>query len=126
MLINLGFGAYTGSAIPAATTLSVTCTNGTSYNVALNPGTASGATVTTRAMSGPGGATLNYARKLLLDSAEKFQNSAKQARVRSCNPEFNPKPRRAQTDLRAISHNRDAPLDKTSILTNTLESSPTT
>jgi spore coat protein U-like protein len=40
--------------------VSVTCSNGTSYNVGLNAGTASGATVTTRAMSGPGSATLNY------------------------------------------------------------------
>lgn len=58
---NLGFGTYTGSAIPATTTLSVTCTNGTTYNVGLNAGTASGATVTTRAMTGPASATLNYA-----------------------------------------------------------------
>jgi spore coat protein U-like protein len=47
--------------IATTTSLSVTCTNGTSYNVGLNAGTASGATVTTRAMTGPGGATLSYA-----------------------------------------------------------------
>ena len=58
---NLGFGTYTGSAVAATTTLSVTCTNGTTYNVGLNAGTASGATVTTRAMTGPASATLNYA-----------------------------------------------------------------
>lgn len=58
---NLGFGNYSGSAVAISTTLSVTCTNGTTYNVGLNAGTASGATVATRAMSGPGGATLNYA-----------------------------------------------------------------
>lgn len=58
---NLGFGTYTGTAIPATTTLSVTCTNGTTYNVGLNPGTATGATVTTRAMTGPASATLSYA-----------------------------------------------------------------
>jgi spore coat protein U-like protein len=57
---NLGFGNYSGSAIATTTSLSVTCTNGTSYNVGLNAGTASGATVTTRAMTGPGGATLGY------------------------------------------------------------------
>lgn len=58
---TLGFGTYTGSVLSISTTLSVTCTNGTTYNVGLNPGTASGATVSTRAMTGPGGATLNYA-----------------------------------------------------------------
>jgi spore coat protein U-like protein len=58
---TLAFGTYTGSAIPMTTTLSVTCSSGTTYNVGLNAGTASGATVTARAMTGPGGATLNYA-----------------------------------------------------------------
>ena len=58
---NLGFGTYTGSAIAAATSVSVTCTNATSYDVGLNAGTASGATVSSRAMTGPGGATLSYA-----------------------------------------------------------------
>jgi spore coat protein U domain-containing protein, fimbrial subunit CupE1/2/3/6 len=58
---NLGFGSYSGSAVATSTTLSVTCTNGTSYNIGLNAGTAAGATVTTRAMTGPGGATLSYA-----------------------------------------------------------------
>ena len=58
---NLGFGTYSGSVVSISTTLSVQCTNGTTYNVGLNPGTASGATVTTRAMTGPGSATLNYA-----------------------------------------------------------------
>jgi spore coat protein U-like protein len=58
---NLGFGTYTGSVIAATTTVSVTCTNGTTYNVGLNPGTATGATVTTRSMIGPGGATHSYA-----------------------------------------------------------------
>jgi spore coat protein U-like protein len=58
---SLGFGTYTGSVLSISTTLLVTCTNGTTYNIGLNPGTASGATVSTRAMTGPGGATLNYA-----------------------------------------------------------------
>ena len=57
---NLAFGTYTGSAIAVSTNLSVTCTNGTTYNVGLNAGTASGATVTARAMTGPASATLNY------------------------------------------------------------------
>lgn len=58
---NLAFGTYSGSAIAMTTTLSVTCTNGTTYNVGLNAGTASGATVATRAMTGPASATLGYA-----------------------------------------------------------------
>jgi spore coat protein U-like protein len=47
--------------IAATTTVQVTCTNTTPYNVGLNPGTAIGATVTTRKMTGPASATLNYA-----------------------------------------------------------------
>lgn len=58
---NLSFGAYTGSVMTAASTLSVDCTTNTPYNIGLNAGTSAGATVTTRAMTGPGGATLAYA-----------------------------------------------------------------
>jgi len=55
----LAFGTYTGAQNQATTTLSVTCTNTTPYNVGLNPGATSGATVTTRQMLN-GAATLNY------------------------------------------------------------------
>jgi spore coat protein U-like protein len=48
----LSFGAYTGTVLPATSTITVNCTGGTTYNVGLNPGTASGATVTTRKMTG--------------------------------------------------------------------------
>jgi len=37
---NLGFGTYSGTVINLSTTLSVTCTNSTPYNVGLNAGTA--------------------------------------------------------------------------------------
>lgn len=57
----LAFGTYTINQVNATTTLSVTCTNGAPYNVGLDAGTSSGATVTTRKMSGPAGALLNYA-----------------------------------------------------------------
>ena len=57
---TLAFGTYTGVQIAATSTLQVTCTNTTPYNVGLNPGTATGATVTTRKMTGPASATLNY------------------------------------------------------------------
>ena len=57
---GLSFGTYTGVVANSTSTVSVTCTNTTTYNVSLNPGTASGATVTTRKMGGPSGALLNY------------------------------------------------------------------
>jgi spore coat protein U-like protein len=57
----LSFGTYTGVVANATSNVSVTCTNTTAYNVSLNPGTATGATVTTRKMTGPSGALLNYA-----------------------------------------------------------------
>jgi spore coat protein U-like protein len=57
----MGFGTYTGVAIPTTSTVSVTCTNTTPYNVGLNPGIATGATVTARKMTGPAGALLAYA-----------------------------------------------------------------
>ena len=64
---NLSFGTYTGTAATGQSTVSVTCTNTTPYNVGLDQGTSTSATVTTRAMTGPSGATLNYA--LYQDSA---------------------------------------------------------
>ena len=64
---NLNFGNYTGAQLPATTTLSVGCTSGTSYNVGLNAGTGSGATVTLRKMTGPAGALLDY--RMFSDSA---------------------------------------------------------
>jgi spore coat protein U-like protein len=58
---SLNFGNYSGTLISATSTISVTCTNGTTYNVGLNAGTATGATVTTRKMTGPASAHLSYA-----------------------------------------------------------------
>jgi len=57
---SLAFGTYTGVALPGTTTVSVTCTSTTPYNISLNAGTAAGATVTTRNMTGPAGAVINY------------------------------------------------------------------
>jgi spore coat protein U-like protein len=57
----LAFGSYSGAVVNATTTLSVTCTNTTPYNVGLSAGSGSGATVTSRKMTGPGGASLDYA-----------------------------------------------------------------
>jgi spore coat protein U-like protein len=57
---SLAFGAYTGTTLTATTVVSVTCTNTTPYNVALNAGTGTGATVTSRKMTGPGAVLINY------------------------------------------------------------------
>jgi len=56
----LAFGTYTGVVDNATSTVSITCTNTTPYNVALNPGT-TGTTVTARKMAGPSSSVLNYA-----------------------------------------------------------------
>ena len=56
----LGFGNYTGVVDPASSTVTVTCTNTTPYNVGLSAGLATGATVTTRSMTGPAAALLGY------------------------------------------------------------------
>ncbi len=60
---SLDFGNYDPTSVTdldASTTLDVLCTIGTSFTVGLSAGTASGATVTTRAMTN-GGDTLDYA-----------------------------------------------------------------
>jgi spore coat protein U-like protein len=61
---NLGFGNYTGTVINSTSTISVSCTSSTAYNVGLNQGLATGATVTTREMNitqpGTAGKGLNY------------------------------------------------------------------
>ncbi|MGH7084442.1 MAG: Csu type fimbrial protein [Acetobacteraceae bacterium] len=55
----LAFGNYSGVAVAQQTTLLVQCTPSTHYNVGLNAGTGSGATTTTRVMTG-GPGTLDY------------------------------------------------------------------
>jgi spore coat protein U-like protein len=63
----LAFGTYTGAVATSTSAVSVTCTNTTPYNVGLSAGLATGATVTTRQMTGPASALLGYA--LFSDSA---------------------------------------------------------
>ena len=63
----LSFGTYTGLTLNSTATLSVTCTNSTTYDVGLDAGTATGASTTNRSMTGPGGALLSY--ELDTDSA---------------------------------------------------------
>jgi spore coat protein U-like protein len=67
----LDFGDYAGLALAGTTTVSVTCTNTTAWNLGLDAGQSAGATTTTRQMTGPGGATLAYG--LFLDSAHTQQ-----------------------------------------------------
>jgi spore coat protein U-like protein len=55
---NLAFGTYTKALINSTSTISVTCTNTTTYNVGLSAG--AGGSVTTRKMPGPGGYSLGY------------------------------------------------------------------
>lgn len=47
----LAFGSYAGTALNVSTTISVTCTNTTPYNVGLTQGNGSGASVTNRLMT---------------------------------------------------------------------------
>jgi spore coat protein U-like protein len=63
----LSFGTYSGLLINMTSAITVTCTNTTTFNIGLNSGTATGATVTTRKMTSPASATLNYT--LFQDSA---------------------------------------------------------
>lgn len=65
---SLNFGTYTGAVLDATSTLTITCSNTTPYNVGLGVGTGTTSTVTNRKMSGPASAILNYAL---------FRNSAR-------------------------------------------------
>jgi spore coat protein U domain-containing protein, fimbrial subunit CupE1/2/3/6 len=62
---TLNFGNYNPtatSALNGSTTVTLTCTPGSSYNIAMNAGSGSGATTTLRQMTlGGGSATLGYA-----------------------------------------------------------------
>lgn len=66
---DLDFAAYDpgGSAVPGQSSITVHCTNGTTWNVGLNAGVFSGATTSTRKMTGPGSFALAYG--LFTDSA---------------------------------------------------------
>lgn len=57
----LAFGAYTGAVNNTNGSLSLTCTDGDTYTVALNIGTGSGASFTNRVLTNPSPAgTMNY------------------------------------------------------------------
>jgi spore coat protein U-like protein len=57
---DLDFGDYTSVQLDGQSQITVTCTNTATWNVGLNAGTCTGATVTTRCMTGPGTSVLNY------------------------------------------------------------------
>jgi len=56
----LAFGNYTGAVATTSSTLTVTCSNSTAYNIGLSVGSGTNATVTTRSMTGPNSASLSY------------------------------------------------------------------
>lgn len=58
---SVNFGNYTGVINNATGGIEVNCTNGTAYNISLNPGSFGGATVTTRQMTGTPSGSLAYA-----------------------------------------------------------------
>lgn len=57
---NLAFGTYAGVQKDAQSQISLTCTNFAAWSLGLNAGTFAGATVTTRKMTGPSGASMSY------------------------------------------------------------------
>lgn len=65
--LAFGTSGVIQSAITATSTIGVQCTNTTPYNVGLDAGISSGATITTRKMSGGAGAAVSY--QLYSDSA---------------------------------------------------------
>jgi spore coat protein U-like protein len=57
---DLAFPDYTEAQLDQQSEIEVNCTNSAIWNVGLDAGTFAGATVTTREMTGPAGAHLNY------------------------------------------------------------------
>lgn len=58
--LDFGSTGVLSGATQASSEISVTCTTSTPYQIGLNAGSGSGATVTNRLMTGPGGATIAY------------------------------------------------------------------
>jgi spore coat protein U-like protein len=59
-VVPMAFTAYTGALLSSTTTVSITCTNTTPYNVGLSAGLATGASVTTRKMTNTGSQVIGY------------------------------------------------------------------
>jgi spore coat protein U-like protein len=64
---NLNFGPYSGVLVDAESSVSPTCSTGTPYTIGLTQGTATGATVSNRSMTGPAAELLHY--ELFQDSS---------------------------------------------------------
>ena len=56
----MAFGNYSSSQLDSTASVLVTCSNGTTYNVGLDAGSGSGASVSSRKMTGTSGTTLDY------------------------------------------------------------------
>jgi spore coat protein U-like protein len=56
----LNFGVYADAQVDGQSTITVTCTNTTGWEVGLNEGSSAGATIGNRRMTGPGPSNLNY------------------------------------------------------------------
>lgn len=69
--LNFGSHGLLTTNIDQTSNITVQCTSGTPYSIGLGPGASVAATVTTRKMTGPGGATVSYS--LFKDSA-RLQN----------------------------------------------------
>ena len=63
------FGNYTGGTLDVTGTITVTCTSGTAYNIGLNAGNTSGATITNRLMFGGQGGQSTLGYQLFSDAA---------------------------------------------------------
>jgi spore coat protein U-like protein len=57
---NVAFGSYTGSTIRVTASIVISCNGNPTFGIALNSGTAPGATVTNRSMTAGGSDQLNY------------------------------------------------------------------
>ena len=57
---GINFAGYVASLKNITGTLTVTCSKGLAYGIALNSGLSAGATITSRAMTGPSGVLLHY------------------------------------------------------------------
>ena len=57
---DLNFGSYVDAQLDGQSTITVTCTNTTAWEVGLNEGSSAGATIGNRRMTGPGPSNLNY------------------------------------------------------------------
>ncbi len=57
---ELNFGTYAEAQVDGQSTITVTCTSTTAWEVALNAGSSAGATIGNRRMTGPGPSNLNY------------------------------------------------------------------